>query len=305
MHVTEGRMPYLGFSTYYRVVRPDHPAPGRAPLVLLHGGPGSTHNYFEVLDGLADLDGRTLVMYDQLGCGLSWDDAMAGKDDLWRDLGTWDRELIALREHLGLDACHLLGQLWGGMLAIEYLVDYRPQGVRSVVLSSTLASSALWAEEHHRILRHFFLKEDQDVVARAEATGQYDDPAFRAVEARFMRLYCSDPASPSDPECVRRPKRAGRESYLATQGDNELKATGVFQTWDYSSRLEEIHTPALIISGTEDLCTPRVAKQMADGIPGSRWELMPGCRHMCFLDDHDRYVALVSAWLREHDAPHA
>ena len=289
-------MPYLGFSTYYRIVEPDRPEPGRAPLLLLHGGPGSTHNYFEVLDALADADGRTLVMYDQLGCGESY---VEGHDELWT-YRTWDEELACLRRHLGLDRCHLLGQSWGGMLAIEYLVGCRPSGVRSVVLSSTLSSCALWSAEQHRRLR-YLSAEEQAAVSEAEATGDYDAPAFRAAEAHFMRLFCGGPDDPGMPACVTRPKRAGRASYLATQGDNELTPTGIFRTWDYTDRLCEIEQPALVISGTEDLCSPLVAKTMADRLPHARWELMAGCRHMCFVDDTPRYLALLQEWLDGHD----
>ena len=296
MNIIEGTMPYRGFSTYYRIVTPDTPIAGKAPLVLLHGGPGSTHNYFEVLDCLADRDGRTLVMYDQLGCGGSY---VEGHDELWT-YRTWDEELIALREHLGIRQCHLLGQSWGGMLAIEYLIDYQPSGIRSVILSSTLSSCALWGAEQHRRLR-YLSDEERAAVAAAEATDTYDDPAFRAAEAHFMELFCASPTSDTDPTCLRRPKRIGRASYLATQGDNELSPTGIFRTWDYTDRLGAIAQPVLIVSGTQDLCSPLVAKTMYDRIPHARWELMADCRHMCFVDDTPRYLRMLEDWLNVHD----
>ena len=296
MDVTEGYLPYLGFRTYYRIVGSlDAPKP---PLVLLHGGPGSTHNYFELLDRVAET-GRAVVMYDQLGCGKSWDDEMADHPELWT-YATWDGELIALREELGLSTCHLLGQSWGGMLAIEYLVNYRPAGVRSVVLSSSLPACWLWGEEQHRQMR-YLPADERAAIAEGERTGRYDSPAFRAAQDHYMTLFCSGPASPDDPECLRRPKRAGRESYLATQGDNEFSPTGIFSTWDYLDRIHEIVQPTLVVSGTDDLCTPRIAKSMADRIPNASWELMTGCRHMCFADDTEGYVALLEAWLTEHD----
>ena len=63
--VTEGYMPFLGYETYYRVVG-ERKENGKAPLICLHGGPGSTHNYYEVLDNLADDDDRQIIMYDQI-----------------------------------------------------------------------------------------------------------------------------------------------------------------------------------------------------------------------------------------------
>ncbi|MBF1106673.1 MAG: alpha/beta fold hydrolase, partial [Solobacterium sp.] len=75
MKITEGYMPYLNYQTYYRIVG-DITKPA---LVLLHGGPGSTHNYFELLDSLAS-DDYCIVMYDQLGCGNSY---VEGHPELW------------------------------------------------------------------------------------------------------------------------------------------------------------------------------------------------------------------------------
>ena len=83
--IVEGTMPYLGYETYYRIVGEANPK--KAPLLLLHGGPGSTHNYFEILDDLADRDDRQIIMYDQIGCGNSYVD---GHPELWTK-ETWTR----------------------------------------------------------------------------------------------------------------------------------------------------------------------------------------------------------------------
>ncbi|KXB62750.1 proline iminopeptidase-family hydrolase [Olsenella sp. DNF00959] len=299
MHISEGYLPFLGHQTHWRVVEPDEELPGRAPLVLLHGGPGSTHNYFEVLDGLADLDGRRLVMYDQLGCGLSWDDGLAGHDELWR-ANTWLDELDALRAGLGLERIHLLGQSWGGMLALMHLLDRGGVGVRSMVLSSTLASASLWGSEGHRRLRYLGADERR-AMEEAERGGRFDTPEFRAAEARYLELFCAGEPDESSPECLRRPKRTGRESYLAAWGDNELMPSGTLAGFEYAGRLKEVRCPALVVSGTQDLCSPLVAKQLADGIPGARWELFEGCRHACFVEDTPRYLAMLREWLDEND----
>lgn len=299
MRVEETYVPYLGYQTYVRTVRPDEPDPARAPLVLLHGGPGSTHNYFELLDPLADLDHRALVSYDQLGCGRSWDDAMTDHPELWC-AQTWVGELEAVRAALGLGRVHLLGQSWGGMLAIIYLCDRCPTGVRSVVLSSTLASAALWSQEGHRRLRYLAPAEREAILA-AEATGDFSSPAYLAAIDHYMDLFCAGAPTDKDPECLRRPKGHGRESYVAGWGQNELMPSGTLAGYDYSARLDEVGCPALVVSGTQDLCSPLVAKQMADGIPGARWELFQGCRHMCFAEDRPRYLALLQEWLPTHD----
>ena len=294
MKITEGYMPYLGYKTYYRIA--GESKNGKKPLLLLHGGPGSTHNYFEVLDCLAD-EGRVVISYDQLGCGNSF--VEGEHPELWT-YETWDNELIQLRKHLGLDEVHLLGQSWGGMLAIEYLCNFHPDGVKSVILSSSLSSCSLWAKEQHRKIK-FLPKEEREAIAKAEASGVYDEPMYLKAKDHFMEWFCAAPVTEKDLECLRRPKRSGTASYLATQGDNEFAATGIFKTWEYTDRLGGIKEPALIISGTDDLCGPMVAKAMYDGIPNSEWELFEGCRRMCFVEQRDRYCRLLNDWMETHD----
>ena len=115
LKIEEGYMPFRGYRTYYRVV--GEPSSTKAPLLLLHGGPGSTHNYFELLDDLAAL-GRQIISYDQLGCGLSY---VEGHPELWT-LDMWLDELESLRRYLHLDTLHILGQSWGGMMILAWLI---------------------------------------------------------------------------------------------------------------------------------------------------------------------------------------
>ena len=293
MTVQEGRMPYLGYETCYRVV--GRSAEGKAPLLLLHGGPGSTHNYFEVLDGLAELDGRQLIMYDQLGCGGSWAEAKG----LW-NMETWLNELAALREYLGLEEVHLLGQSWGGMLLLEYVCTRHPAGVKSVILSSTLPSSRMWGEEQHRMIR-FLPPEMRQAIARAESSGDYTQADYQAAEAEYMLRHAGGPVPPDGPECLLRPSRKGRQSYLEAWGPNEFTPAGTLRDFDVTELLPGIRQPALVISGGNDLCTPYVAKYLYDHIPNARWELFRDCRHVCFLEDTPRYTALLREWLNAND----
>ena len=293
MEIREGRMPYLGYETYYRVA--GHAAGNKKPLVLLHGGPGSTHNYFEVLDALAEKDGRQLVMYDQLGCGQSWVDA----DGLW-NMDTWLGELAALREHLGLKEIHLLGQSWGGMLLLEYVCRHRPEGVKSIILSSTLPSSRMWGEEQHRMIQ-FLPQEMREAIAKAEASGDYTGEDYQAAEAEYMLRHAGGPALPDGPECLLRPARKGRAAYVEAWGPNEFTPAGNLRDFDVTELLPNLQQPALVISGGSDLCTPYVAKYMYDHIPNARWELFRNCRHMCFVEDTAKYIALLREWMNAND----
>ena len=294
MSVTEGYIPFMGFQTYYRIVGEEKKK--KKPLLLLHGGPGSTHNYFEVLDRTAEEDHRQFICYDQIGCGGSYVD---GHPELWTR-ETWVRELITVREALNLKECHLLGQSWGGMLALEYLCNYSHAGIKSVVLSSTLPSSRLWGLEQARMIKE--LPDDmQEAIRNASETGDYNAPEVKRAEAEYMRRHCTMEYGEDAPECLRREKRSGAESYLTAWGPNEFTPLGTLKDFDVTDKLGTIREPALIISGGNDLCTPYIAKTMSDNIPGSRWELFREAKHSCYVDDLPRYSALLRSWLNRYD----
>lgn len=293
MKISEGYMPFMGHHTYYRTVgeRTD-----KAPLILLHGGPGSTHNYFEVLDRVAEEDGRMLVMYDQIGCGNSYVD---GRPELWK-AETWVNELIALREHLGLDTCHLLGQSWGGMLLLTYICSYEHSGVKSGILSSTLPASWLWGIEQARMINEL-PEEYQEAIKTATETGDYSNDIYQRAEEEYMLRHAAGKPDPDGPECLLRKKRTGRESYVVGWGPNEYTPMGTLKDYDVVDKLKDIKEPCLVINGGNDLCTPYIAKVMYDNIPNSRWELFRECRHMCFVEDNDHYVEVLKEWLNEKD----
>ena len=294
MEIREGYMPFLEYKTYYRVVGKN--TGNKKPLVLLHGGPGSTHNYFEVLDRIAEEDGRQLVMYDQIGCGNSY---VENRPDLWNSK-VWIEELIELRKHLGLDEIHLLGQSWGGMQTLEYVCNYKPEGLKRIILSSTLPASWLWAEEAQRMIAQM-PQDMQDAIKKATESGDYSSPEYQAAEAEYMRQHCAGEVTENDPECLRRPKKAGRESYVVGWGPNEFTPLGTLKDYDVIDQLGDIKEPALIINGGNDLCTPYVAKFMYDRIPNSEWELFRTCRHMCFVEDNDHYVEVLKKWMNKND----
>ncbi len=294
MEIREGYMPFLEYKTYYRIV--GKKTGNKKPLVLLHGGPGSTHNYFEVLDRLAKEDGRELIMYDQIGCGESY---VADRPDLW-NAKTWADELVALREHLGLSEIHLLGQSWGGMLLLDYVCNYKPEGLKSLILSSTLPASWMWGIEQHRMIKELPRKM-QDAIEKATSSNDYSDPAYQEAEAEYMLRHAAGPVTEESPECLRRPVQKGGEAYVTGWGPNEYTPMGTLKDYDVTEQLKDIKEPALVINGGNDLCTPYIAKYMYDRIPNSRWELFRTCRHMCFVEDNDRYVELMKEWLNEND----
>ncbi|WP_434433250.1 proline iminopeptidase [Lactiplantibacillus paraplantarum] len=294
LDVQEGYMPFHGYQTYYRIVGDQSST--KTPLVLLHGGPGSTHNYFEGFDDLAAQTGRPVVMYDQLGCGRS---SIPDDAQLWQAT-TWVAELQALRTYLGLAEIHLLGQSWGGMLAIIYACDYHPEGIKSLILASTLSSAQLWAQEQHRMIR-LMSPVDQVAIADAERQQNFTSAAYLTANQHFMEQHASGPVTDADPEFLRRSKHAGTTAYRVAWGPNEYNPTGTLADYEYTEKLRQLQVPTLVTSGTDDLCTPLVAKTMVDHLPNATWTLFPHSRHMAFIDEAPVYMARLQRWLVAHD----
>ncbi len=292
MKITEGYMPFRNYKTYYRIVGEES---SKTPLLLLHGGPGSSHNYFETLDQLAET-GHQLIMYDQLGSGRS---SIPDDPSLWTK-ETWLEELIELRTYLGLDRIHILGQSWGGMLALIYLLDLKPQGVESLILSSTLASASLWEEEQRRRIK-FLPKAMQEAIETCEAREDYENPEYLKAVAEFMDRHCAGPVDENSPECLRREKPSGSQSYITSWGQSEFAPRGTLRDYEYEDRLDEIKIPTLITSGQMDLCSPYIAKRLYDRIENSSWELFQNSRHMPFVEENSRYIEVLSDWLRSLD----
>lgn len=294
MKIREGYMPFKDGKTYFRLV--GEGSKDKKPLILLHGGPGSTHNYFEVLDDVAEKDDRMLVMYDQIGCGESFID---GHPEYF-NAETWIEELEKLREYLDLEEVHIMGQSWGGMQAILYALNYKPEGVKSYILSSTLASASLWEKEQHR--RISYMEQNyQDAIAKALETKNYDDPDYQEALGVFMERHCMPTITEDSNPCLTRPKKSGAESYLVGWGPNEFTPTGTLSGYEVTERLGEIKTPCLITDGQRDLCSPYIAKQMYDRIPNAKWEIFPYSKHLPFVDEHEDYIKVLIDWMNAND----
>ena len=290
MKAREGYVEFRGYRTWYRFVG-DLNTPV-TPLLALHGGPGSTHNYFAPLEGLAAE--RPVVLYDQIGCGKS--DRPADIDwsvDVFRD------EVAAVRDQLGLEWIHLLGTSWGGMLAQEHVLA-GAQGIVTLTLSSTLANLALWNEEQLR-LRDALPPDVIEVLDRHERAGTYDDPEYEeAMEAYFDRHFYRGPKPRAELDAMAAQKAT--DVYRAMQGPNEWTTTGALKGWDMRDRLNDIDVPTLVVRGRHDMCTEPIAAELVAGIRGAREVVFEHSSHTPVLEETDRYLEVVGEFLRDAEA---
>ena len=164
----EGMISVPGGRVWYRIL--GEGAQG-IPLLVVHGGPGAPHDYLENVKALADE--RPVIFYDQLGGGRS---ERPDDPSLWR-AERFVEELAAVRKALGLSRVHLLGQSWGAMLAVRYLLT-GVRGVDRLVLSAPLLSSPLWVADQRALLKGM-PPAVQEVVTAAESEGNFDTPAYQ------------------------------------------------------------------------------------------------------------------------------
>ena len=296
MEIKEGYIPFLNYKTYYRIVNPNGK---KTPLLMLHGGPGSTHNAFELFDHMAFDDDRPIIMYDQIGCGKSMIEP--GHKELWCK-ETWVKELENLREALNLSEVHLFGHSWGGMLAIIYLCDYNPKGIKSVTLSSTLSSASLWYKETHRLIR--LLDEDiQKAISEAEKNNDYEsEKSENAMQFYFHKFVFGPWKEGVDPECLTRKRPDSSESYETAWGMDEFAPSGTLKDYEYTDKLHLIKCPVLLQSGADDESTPYQNKVMLDNIKVEKeWHLYPNSRHMSYYEDHDLYISNLTKFLNKND----
>ena len=287
----EGKVPFRGHRVWYRIVG-DHEEPGRHPLLCLHGGPGATHDILEPLEAMA-ATGRRVIFYDQLGNGNS---------DHPHDPSMWTvalfvEELGTIREALELESVHILGQSWGGMLAMEYALT-NPLGVTSLTIADSPASMPQWVAEANR-LRGELPRDVQETLLKHEAAGTTQDPAYEEAMMVFYRRHVCrlDPW----PDCLNRTFEKvvqNPEVYNTMNGPSEFHVIGTLKDWDIVDRLEEIRVPTLVISGRYDEATPAIAETVHRGISGSEWVVFENSSHLPHIEETERYMQVLDHFLR-------
>jgi proline iminopeptidase len=283
---TEGLVQVPGGRVWYRIC-----GDGDAvPLLLLHGGPGFTSEYLDSLEALADE--RPVVRYDQLGCGRS---------DRPDDVSLWNverfvEELAEVRRALGLSRCHLLGQSWGSMLAVDYALT-GPAGVLSLILASPPLSIPRWVADTQKLLDEL-PGNPRAVLEAHEREGFTSCPEYQCAVLQIYKAHMCrmDPWPPA----LERAFAGGSDAvYHAMWGPHEFNVTGTLRDYDRTPRLGEIALPTLFTCGRFDEATPGATAWYQSLVPGARMTVFEQSAHLSHLEEADRYVALVREFLRD------
>lgn len=295
--VVEGFAPFGAWQTWYRV-NGSLGSP-RLPLVVAHGGPGCTHDYVDSFKHIADLDGRAVIHFDQLGSGNSTHLPDKG-EDFWT-IQLFLDQLDALLAHLGIaDRYAYLGQSWGGMLGSEHAVR-RPKGLKAFVVANSPANMHTWVREANR-LRAELPAEVQATLLKHEAAGSITDPEYIAASRVFyMRHVCRLDPWPKEVSRTFELMDIDNTVYINMNGPTEFHVIGTLKDWTIEDRLPQINVPTLLISGKYDEATPEVVRPFVDKVPGIRWVLFDNSSHMPHVEEEELCLATVSDFLKSVD----
>ena len=267
-------------------------------VLLLHGGPAATHEYFEAFDSYFPGAGVEYYFYDQLG---SFYSDQPTDDSLWT-VPRFVDEVEQVRVALGLDKgnFYLLGHSWGGILAMEYALAHQDR-LKGLIVSNMMASIPAYNGYATGTLMPAMDQKALAEIQRLEKTGKTGDPKYMELlmphhyEQHILRL----PAAQWPDPVNRAFKHLNTPVYALMQGPSELGASGRLVEWDRSADLGKIAVPTLVIGARHDTMDPAYMASMAKKFPKGRYLFCPNGSHMAMYDDQKVYMDGVIAFLRD------
>jgi len=270
----------------------------RLKVLLLHGGPGGTHEYFEACDSFLPAAGIEYYYYDQLGSGRSDQPA---EPSLW-EVDRFVDEVEQVRRALGLgpDNFVLFGHSWGGVLAIEYALKHQHH-LRGLVISNMMSSVPAYNAYAEQVLMPAM---DQGALAEIkalEAAGQIEDPRYMEllVEQHYVHHVLRKPYKDWPDPARRVLAHINSSIYVSMQGPSELgiSSDASLFDWDRTEDLAAITVPALVIGAQHDTMDPAFMETMARRLPAGEYLYCPAGSHMAMYDDQHTYFRGLIAFL--------
>jgi proline iminopeptidase len=264
-------------------------------LLLLHGGPGATHEYFLGFDSFLPAAGVEYYYYDQLGSG--WSDVPADPS-LW-EVDRFVDEVEQVRKALGLQHFFLLGQSWGGLLAIEYALAHG-DNLAGLVISNMMAS----VPDYNRYAEEVLIPGlDPAIVAEVRALPP-DDPRQEELlmNEHYVKHVLRMPVEDWPEPVTRSFERTNKDIYIPMQGPSELGVTGALANWDRFEDLARIAAPTLVIGAQHDTMDPDHMRAMAKRLPRGEYLHCPDGSHLSMYDDQVVYMTGLLEWLRRQSS---
>ena len=272
----------------------------RIKVLLLHGGPGATHEYLEACDSYFPAAGIEYYYYDQLGSAYS---DQPDAPELW-EIPRFVDEVEQVRKALGLngDNFYLYGQSWGGMLAIEYALKY-PQNLKGLIVSNMMASIPAYNEYARTVLMPAMDPAALREIQAFEAKGDYENPHYEELlVANYYTQHLLRMPPDQWPDPVNRTfKHLNPAVYVPMQGPSELGASGKILHWDRMADLPKIKVPTLVIGARYDTMDPAYLERMAHALPNGRYLYCPNGSHFALYDDQKVYFHGLVKFIHDVD----
>jgi proline iminopeptidase len=273
----------------------------RVKVLLLHGGPGGTHEYLEAIDSFFPGAGIEYYYYDQLG---SYYSDQPDAPELW-EVPRFVDEIEQVRRALRLDDTnfYLFGHSWGGMLAVEYALKYQ-QHLKGLVISNMMMSIPQYNEYAQKVLMPAMDPKALAEIKALEEAGKTGDPRYRELlmtnhdTQHLLRV-------PADqwPEPLNRTfKHLNSKIHVTMLGPGALGASGKIANWDRTADLRNITVPTLVIGARFDTMDPAHMEWVSKQLPKGQYLLCPSGSHFALYDDQQIFFAGLIRFITRVDA---
>lgn len=270
-------------------------------LLLLSGGPGASHEYFECMESFLPAEGIELIYYDQLGTGYSDNP----KDTAMWNLPRYVEEVEQVRQALKLDKdnFYLLGHSWGGILALEYALKYQ-QNLKGLIISNMMSSAPDYGKYANDVLAKQF---DPKVLARIreiEAKGDFQNLEYMQLllPNYYAKHICRLPVEQWPEPFNRAFNKLNESLYVTMQGPSEFGIAGKLAKWDRKADLPKISVPSLTIGGKYDTMDPAHMQWMATQVQNGSYLYCPNGSHLSMYDDQETYMNGLIKFINGVDA---
>jgi proline iminopeptidase len=286
---SEGFIEVEGGKIWYRIDGDGE----KTPLLLLHGGPGSSSFYLEPLKELSE--DRPVIFIDQLGCGRS----TRITDTTLMTIEKNVEQLEQVRKALKLDRFYLYGHSWGTMLGIDYYLKY-PKGIQALIFASPLFSTKIWTQDADTLISKLS-KEDQLAIRTSEKQKNYTSESYQNAVNAFYKAYLRR-SEQSQSQKDSSDLFFGEKIYAFMWGPSEFTATGNLLNYDRIKDLPKIKVPTLLTAGEFDEARPSSVKYFQSLIPGSQFKLIPHAGHVTMDDNVKENNQVLRDFLRQMDS---
>jgi proline iminopeptidase len=269
---------------------------GKIKVLMLHGGPGFSHDYLECFEDFLPKEGMEIYYYDQLGCGNS---DKPTDTSLWT-IPRYVEEIEQVRKGLGLDNFYLFGHSCGSMLAMEYLDKYQSH-IKAAILSNMTASAKSYVTNTAKLKTEILTGKDIATYDSLDKLKAYDKPEYQnlLLTKLYTRVLCRLPLEQWPEPLTRAFRLVNNNIYVQMQGVDEFHITGNIKNWDMWDRLPNIEVPTLVLGARYDEMSVEDMRREGHLIPNSRTYICQNGSHLSMYDDQQNYFTSIIDFLKD------